>query len=966
MRTTLIRILAALSLAASAHLALAQTTAFTYQGRLESGGVPVTGSSDLTFTLYTAASGGSTVGTSNVMDDLVMTNGLFTVTLDFGASPFLGSDRWLQIAVRPGASTGAYTNLLPRQRITATPYALFAAGANASTLIGSIPSTSLAGTYSVAVTLNNAGNVFAGNGSNLTALNASQLTSGTVPSAALGNAWTTGGNAGANPTNGAFIGTSDNQPLELKVNNQRSLRLEYGTSLYNGPGINVLGGSSRNYVSNGVIGATISGGGTLLGGSNQVLADFGTVAGGSQNSAGGVYATVGGGNLNTASGTASVIGGGQVNTVAGLRATVGGGAFNYAPGDYATIPGGSDNNASGVHSFAAGQRAKALHNGAFVWADSTAADFASTANNQFNVRASGGARFVTSGAGLSVDGPVAASFVGNGAGITNMNIATLQQSLGLVTAWGHGGGSTGVPSGLNDAVAVAGGFWFSMALRRDGTVVVWGSDADVEHNIPAGLNHVVAIGAGFGHCLAVKSDGTVVAWGKNNGGQANVPAGLSNVIAVAGADEFSLALKRDGTVVGWGNVTVPPGLSNIMAISASAQHSLVLQSNGTVLAWGSDDYGQSTVPAGLTNVVGIAAGSWHSLALHNNGTVTGWGRNDEGQRSTYITDAVAISAGHIFSLALLRDGTVYRWGFPYYGELVVPAGLNNVVAISASGHHACVIESVVAPAQLALLDSNNTLQGSVNAADLVGTISSAQLPGDVALRTGGNAFTGQQTVTSGNVGIGTSNPMASIGYPGGWEGLHIQNPTGNGLEIIQGTNSARLHLRADSNATDNQDFAIANGANKVDFMWLNAGLGLRLNAMSIAANGNLTVAGTVTANGVLLTSDRNAKENFAPVSPAAMLEKVAALPITEWNYKNGGADVRHIGPMAQDFQDTFGLNGGDEQHISVVDASGVALAAIQGLNRKLEGKVTELCSENAALKKRLDRLEKLLGNAVEK
>jgi hypothetical protein len=90
---------------------------------------------------------------------------------------------------------------------------------------------------------------------------------------------------------------------------------------------------------------------------------------------------------------------------------------------YATIPGGRQNFASS-YGFAAGRQAKALHPGAFVWADAQAADFASTASNQFNVRASGGARFVTGGAGLSVDGqPVLAGL--NAANLTNLNASQL-------------------------------------------------------------------------------------------------------------------------------------------------------------------------------------------------------------------------------------------------------------------------------------------------------------------------------------------------------------------------------------------------------------------------------------------------------------------------------------------------------------------------------------------------------------
>ena len=116
------------------------------------------------------------------------------------------------------------------------------------------------------------------------------------------------------------------------------------------------------------------------------------------------------------------------------------------------------------------------------------------------------------------------------------------------------------------------------------------------------------------------------------------------------------------------------------------------------------------------------------------------------------------------------------------------------------------------------------------------------------------------------------------------------------------------------------------------------------------------LAGTVYANGVALTSDRNAKENFTAVNPREVLAKVASLPVTEWNYKTDSKDVQHIGPMAQDFQAAFGLNGADDKHISVVDEGGVALAAIQGLNQKLEQKEAEITE----LKARLERLEQLM------
>ena len=116
--------------------------------------------------------------------------------------------------------------------------------------------------------------------------------------------------------------------------------------------------------------------------------------------------------------------------------------------------------------------------------------------------------------------------------------------------------------------------------------------------------------------------------------------------------------------------------------------------------------------------------------------------------------------------------------------------------------------------------------------------------------------------------------------------------------------------------------------------------------------------GTVTANGVLLTSDRNAKRNFSSLDNLSILKKVVGLPISSWNYKTDADGLRHIGPMAQDFHATFGLNGSDDKHISIVDGAGVALAAIQGLNQKLETENTALKAQLVALEMRLTALER--------
>jgi hypothetical protein len=106
-------------------------------------------------------------------------------------------------------------------------------------------------------------------------------------------------------------------------------------------------------------------------------------------------------------------------------------------------------------------------------------------------------------------------------------------------------------------------------------------------------------------------------------------------------------------------------------------------------------------------------------------------------------------------------------------------------------------------------------------------------------------------------------------------------------------------------------------------------------------------------------SDRNLKENFHPIDPRDILEKVAQLPLTEWNLTSQNPGIRHLGPMAQDFYAAFGL-GADDRYITSSDADGVALAAIQGLNQKVEQRLKAKDAEIRKLKKRLTELEEVL------
>jgi hypothetical protein len=291
--------------------ALAQGSAFTYQGRLGAGGSPANGVYDLTFTLFNTNTGAGTVAGPVTNSAVAVSNGLFAVTLDFGGSAFNGAERWLEIGVRSNGVT-AFTTLAARQKITPTPYAIFAAGANAAGLSGTVSDLQLGGLI-----------------------------------ARTNQVWLLSGNAGTSFTN--FLGTTDNQALELRVNNSRALRVEPQPL-----SPNLVGGSAANSTALGMAGAQIGGGGRVSS-PNFVSGNFGVVAGGHGNAAS-EESVVSGGAFNVASGIRVVVAGGVGNIATNAFAVASGGASNLASGGFAVVSGGWTNKARGTWSAVGGGR----------------------------------------------------------------------------------------------------------------------------------------------------------------------------------------------------------------------------------------------------------------------------------------------------------------------------------------------------------------------------------------------------------------------------------------------------------------------------------------------------------------------------------------------------------------------------------------------------------------------------------
>src|SRR5450432_3168141 len=140
MKTRVLLLVTALSWFTGITSLHAQGTAFTYQGRLNDGATPASGKYDLHFIVYDNSAGGSQQGPLLTNSATAVSNGLFTVTLDFG-NQFPGADRWLEIGVSTNGN-GTFSTLSPRQEITPTPYAIYAAGASAAGSLGGFGASS--------------------------------------------------------------------------------------------------------------------------------------------------------------------------------------------------------------------------------------------------------------------------------------------------------------------------------------------------------------------------------------------------------------------------------------------------------------------------------------------------------------------------------------------------------------------------------------------------------------------------------------------------------------------------------------------------------------------------------------------------------------------------------------------------------------------------------------------------------
>lgn len=613
-------------------------TAFTYQGRLFESGSPANGPFDFEFKLFDAPTGGSQLNGTNPIEDVTVIDGIFIVELDFGSN-FTGDGRWLEIGVRPGSDTGAFTPLTPRQELTPTPYALALPGlrtepnTTSPNVIGGFRLNSVTpgvvaaaiggggrtfgspGDFSNRVTDNfgtvgGGENNQAGNGNGIVNDAALATVGGGVGNTASGSGGATIGGGSNNTASGqaATIGGGVSNVVSGAVatisgGQENTVTDNYGTisgGMDNQAGnantdltdatYNTVGGGKNNIADGG---STILGGGftTISGGDGNTASGGGSTIGGGRGnaiSADGVQATIGGGFGNTANNTQATISGGHSNVVSGTQATIGGGFENVASSNWATIPGGNRNTVTDDYGNVGGGGNNRTGDNAGTTDDT----IYNTIGGGYNNIASGeyptnvverGFATVSGGRGNEASG-IDAAIGGGKENIASGESATVGGGLGNKA----NGFRATIGGGLwNEArsyiVTIAGGYGniAGSEATMDGWLATVGGGY---YNTASGNNST--IGGGFLNTASFTD--TTISGGRENeasGESATVPGGFDNVAA----GDYSFAAGRhaealhDGSFV-WADSTDAP-------FASTAENQFLVRANGGAVFTGTVTHG---------------------------------------------------------------------------------------------------------------------------------------------------------------------------------------------------------------------------------------------------------------------------------------------------------------------------------------------------------------------------------------
>jgi trimeric autotransporter adhesin len=633
-------------------------TAFTYQGQLADGGSPASGTYDLRFAIYDSATNGSVVAGPITNSPAGVTNGLFSASLDFGAGVFTGDARWLEIGVRPTGSMAYFTTLAPRQPLTPGPYALYAPSADTAataTLANGVADNAVtaAGIASAQVVKSLNGlrdDVTLAAGPNVTLTPSGQTLTVATPAD-----WHLAGNAATTPGTD-FLGTTDNRPLEIKVNRLRALRLEDNgdgndsdTTPDGAP--NVIGGAPPNFVLPGVVGATISGGGALnYDGSaclNAVLGDYGTVGGGLSNlvDRASFAAAIAGGLANDI-GTNSpygAVGGGFHNSIAdnSPSANIGGGLGNSigTNSDYSMIGGGNDNIVADNSHAATLAGGSGNGTGAWCWYSAIGGGYDNhIADSSFYATIAGGN-------GNCIGTGVYHSAIGGGyANTNNSGYATIVG--GGWNSIGTNSGSSVIGGGFHNSIAdnslevtIAGGYLNRIGTNSDTTTIGGGH----YHNISSNSANATIAG-GAGNSIGAEATSSVI-----GGGSANTIDDNSLWAVVAGGNQNAAGPRAYCSVIGGGYGHTIGESAQYATIGGGCANDIGTNSAYSVIGGGSNnvigaDAPFAMIPGGDLNFAtnyALAAGR-RAKANHTGSFV--WGDSTDADIASTRADSITMRA----------------------------------------------------------------------------------------------------------------------------------------------------------------------------------------------------------------------------------------------------------------------------------------------------------------------------------
>jgi hypothetical protein len=626
---------------------------------------------------------------------------------------------------------------------------------------------------------------------------------------------------------------------------------------------------------------------------------------GTNNTLNGIYSTITGGSGNSISGTASTVSGGNGNNVIGSDDSIGGGIANLVSSEEATIGGGYHNQVNG--------------------------DYGTVAGGEFNT-AGGDHSTVAGGAWNLASGTH--SFVGGGSN----NVAASDED---VVVGGINNSVSGDPAfigaGVGNKVGIFNGIGFS-GIALNSWIVAGVSNTVFANNsgIGGGAYNLIQsnanysfIGGGQANFIVAPTNGSGTNLSPKLAAWSTIPGGYSN--SVTGS--YALAAGRRAKANYDGNF-VWADSQDADFPSSSINQFLIRAAFGVGI--------NKTNPVCALDVAGTIQGTYVQGTSGLSGTSTSgngvYGYSTSGTAIRGVSDATSFGQYGVYGYG--PDGV---YGVDSLGDGAgvdgESTGGDGVFGRSTSGFGVYGTST----------SGNGVYGGSTIMAGVAGVSSS------------GSGVHGISTTSSGVIGDSTSgngvNGNSSSGY--GVYGLSSSgtaifgqsygNTSNPQLLINQENSSDFCRLRMGVSAGGTWDITVLNGANpNLRFMSHNVDLV------------EMDAAGNVYANTFNPGSDRNSKQDFYPVNCRKILEQVVAIPIQKWEYKKDPA-TKHIGAMAQDFYAAFNV-GTDDKHIATVDADGVALAAIQGLNQKLDEKDSEIQD----LKKTMNELKTMVQSLAEK